>query len=164
MKNQFRSMLQTVFCCAALVYPVLSQAHHSFAIYDMTKQKTITGVLTRFIVGANHSQFIFDVVDDKRVPINGTDGKALSWGVETGPASVIARAGITVESFPIGTIFTVTLSPLRDGRNFGTLLDSGIILCGLTMPAGGCTKATGKVYMERMNYAAPAPTNTAPAN
>jgi len=149
MKLLFRSLLQATLCSAPLVYPAQSQAHHSFAMYDLTLHKTFTGVLTRFIVGANHSDFIFDVVDDKGAPVKSADGKTLSWGVETGPAVAIARQGITVESFPIGTVFTVTLSPLRDGRNFGTLQDSGIILCGATMPAGGCTKETGKVYLER---------------
>jgi hypothetical protein len=164
MKTVLPPILQAVLVSAALMAPSLSQAHHSFAMYDLSLHKTFTGVLTRFIVGANHSQFIFDVVDDKGVPVKGADGKTLTWGVETGAASAIAKQGITPDSFTIGTIFTVTLRPLRDGRNFGTLLDSGIILCGVKMPAGGCTKATGKVYMERVNYAAPAPTNTPPVN
>ena len=30
-------------------------AHHSFAMYDQTKTKTLTGKLTRFVLGANHA-------------------------------------------------------------------------------------------------------------
>ena len=36
-----------------------SYAHHSFAMYDMSATKTMTGKLTRFIPGSNHAQIIF---------------------------------------------------------------------------------------------------------
>ena len=48
------------------------------------------------------------------------------------------------KTFPNGTIFTVTLYPLRDGRPFGAMSGT-LIRCGMTMPAGGCTKETGEV-------------------
>ena len=32
----------------------------------------------------------------------------------------VATQGITVASFPAGTIFSVRLNPLRDGSNFGS--------------------------------------------
>jgi uncharacterized protein DUF6152 len=122
--------------------PVL--AHHSFAMYDMTANKTMTGKLTRFIPGGNHAQLVFDVVGDDGQPLM-KDGKKVVWGVETGSAAAIARNGITVESFPVGTILTVTLHPLRDGRPFGAV-GGPIIHCGTTMPAGGCNEKTGKAF------------------
>src|ERR1051325_3152357 len=42
-------------------------AHHSFAMYDQTKTVTLTGRLTRFVLGANHAQLLFDLL--------GPDGK-----------------------------------------------------------------------------------------
>ncbi|HLG54158.1 MAG TPA: DUF6152 family protein [Vicinamibacterales bacterium] len=122
--------------------PVL--AHHSFAMYDMAANKTMTGKLTRFIPGGNHAQLVFDVVGDDGQPLM-KDGKKVVWGVETGSAAAIARNGITVESFPVGTILTVTLHPLRDGRPFGAV-GGPIIHCGVTMPAGGCNEKTGKAF------------------
>ena len=119
-------------------------AHHSFAMYDMTKSETMTGKLTRFIPGGNHAQLVFDVVDDAGKPLM-KNGKTVVWGVETGSAAAIARTGITVESFPIGTIITVTLHPLRDGRPFGAV-GGPIIHCGTTMPVGGCNEKTGKAF------------------
>jgi hypothetical protein len=127
----------------SVAVPALS--HHSFAMYDQSIERTYTGKLVRFIIGANHSQFIFDVVDQGGNVMMGDGGNPVQWGVETGPASTLARQGITVESFPIGTIFTVSLNPLRDGRNFGAMRGS-LILCGMTMPAGGCTAQTGKSF------------------
>ena len=120
--------------------PALS--HHSFAMYDQTVTKTMTGKLTRYIPGANHAQLIFVVVDnDGSVVVK--DGKPLQWGVETGSAAAMARLGVAPGTFPEGTFFTVRLYPLRDGRNFGAL--AGVLIkCGTAMPKGGCTPETGK--------------------
>ena len=119
-------------------------AHHSFAMYDMTATKTMTGKLTRFIPGSNHAQLIFEVLDDggKAVMEN---GKPLVWGVETGYAAAMAPQGETVDSFPQGTIVTVSLHPLRDGRPFGAI-GGPIINCGTAFPAGGCNEKTGKSF------------------
>ena len=40
-------------------------AHHSFAMYDQTIKKTMTGKLVRFILGASHSQFIFQFSSER---------------------------------------------------------------------------------------------------
>ena len=119
-------------------------AHHSFAMYDMQKSQSMSGKLTRFIPGGNHAQLVFEVLGDDGKPLK-KDGKVVVWGVETGSAANIARNGITVESFPVGTIIGVTLHPLRDGRPFGAV-GGPIIHCGTTMPAGGCTEKTGKAF------------------
>jgi Family of unknown function (DUF6152) len=123
--------------------PALS--HHSFAMYDQSTTKTMTGKLVRYIPGANHAQLIFDVLGPDGKPVM-QNGKPVQWGVETGSAAAIARQGVAPKTFPEGTIFTVTLYPLRDGRPFGAM--AGLLIkCGATMPAGGCTKATGEVLI-----------------
>jgi len=118
-------------------------AHHSFAMYDQTTTKTMTGKLTRYVPGANHAQLIFQVLDDDGKQVM-KDGKPLQWGVETGSAAAMARLGVAPDTFPEGTVFTVRLFPLRDGRNFGALAGQ-LIQCGTAVPKGGCTKETGKV-------------------
>ena len=124
-------------------------AHHSFAMYDMTATKTMTGKLTRFIPGSNHAQLIFEVIGpDGRPAMN--EGKPLVWGVETGSAAAMARQGVTVDSFPQGTILTVSLHPLRDGRPFGAI-GGALINCGTTLPAGGCNEKTGKSFLAPAN-------------
>jgi hypothetical protein len=119
-------------------------AHHSFAMYDMTATKTMTGKLTRFIPGSNHAQLIFEVLDSSGKTVM-ENGKPLVWGVETGSAAAMARQGVTVDSFPQGTILTVSLHPLRDGRPFGAI-GGQIINCGTSLPAGGCNEKTGKAF------------------
>lgn len=129
----------------AAVLAAPARAHHSFAMYDMGQTKSFTGKLTRYIPGANHAQLLFELLDDEGKPIV-KDGKPIQWGVETGSAANLSRQGVTVDSFPVGTIIAVDLHPLRDGRTFGAM--AGLLIkCGNVMPKGGCTKATGQVFM-----------------
>lgn len=152
MKNPIRQAchlagLVGVMSLVAMATPALS--HHSFAMYDQSTTKTMTGKLTRFIPGGNHAQLIFEVLDEEGKTVM-EKGKPLLWGVETGSAMAIARQGITVESFPPGTIFTVTLHPLRDGRTVGAIAGQ-IIKCGTALPKGGCNKETGQVLTPPAN-------------
>jgi hypothetical protein len=122
--------------------PALS--HHSFAMYDMAATRTLTGRLTRFIPGSNHAQIIFELIGDDGKPLM-EKGKPVVWGVETGSAAAMARQGVTVQSFPQGTILRVSLHPLRDGRPFGAI-GGQIIHCGMAVPSGGCNEKTGKAF------------------
>jgi hypothetical protein len=143
MKNVVLKSSLIIAIVVAFVTPTL--AHHSFAMYDTQQTKMYTGKLTRYIPGPNHAQLLFELVDDGGKPIV-QNGKPVLWGVETGSAASLSRQGITVESFPVGTIITVALNPLRDGRPFGAL--AGLLVhCGNAVPKGGCTKATGKVFL-----------------
>lgn len=140
-----KTLIQTVTVAivASVMTPVF--AHHSFAMYDMNQTKTYTGKLTRYIPGPNHAQLLFELVDNDGKPVM-VNGKAVQWGIETGSAASLGRQGVTVQSFPVGTIITVDLHPLRDGRNFGAL--AGVLIhCGNAVPKGGCTKATGKTFL-----------------
>ena len=95
-------------------------AHHSFAMYDQTKTITWTGVATRFVAQANHAELHFVPIGPDGKAMRDKDGKPLSWGVEMAGAAAVAQQGITVQSFPAGTVFSVRLNPLRDGTNFGS--------------------------------------------
>src|SRR5215510_2997063 len=130
-----------VLAFAAMSSP--AQSHHSFAMYNMAVSKTMTGKLTRFIPGSNHAQLIFEVLNPDGSTVM-QNGKPLVWGMETGSAAAMARNGVTVESFPVGTIMTVTLHPLRDGGLMGAV-GSSIVFCGFIFNDAGTTEKTGKV-------------------
>lgn len=121
-------------------------AHHSFAMYDTSVEKTMTGKLVRFIIGANHSQYVMETLNADGSAIKDDKGKAVIWTIETTSAAQLERQNITVETFKIGTIFTLSFSPLRDGRNGGAQRSSSLIMCGMTMPSGGCNDKTGKKF------------------
>lgn len=148
MNHMFRCI--AAVSCIAAAWPAV--AHHSFAMYDQTKSLTFTGKLTRFIPGANHAQLLFQLVEEDGTPIVDEAGKAVMWGVEAGPSARIAQQGVTPDNFPNGTIITVSMNPLRDGRTFGAMPNgTGIIHCGMQMPAGGCNAQTGTVYLAENN-------------
>jgi hypothetical protein len=126
-----------------------AMSHHSFAMYDQSITKTLSGKLVRYIPGANHAQLIFQLLDNDGNPVM-KDGKPVQWGVETGSAAAMARQGVAPDTFPEGTVFTVSLYPLRDGRNFGAM--AGLLIkCGNAMPKGGCTQQTGQVLTRNFN-------------
>lgn len=151
MQGKFISLAMLAAATAVVTlgaWPRDAGAHHSFAMYDQSQSKTLTGKLTRYIPGANHAQLIFELLEADGTAVLGPDGKPALWGVETGPAARIARQGVTPDNFPAGTIITVTLNPLRNGKPFGAMPNgTPIVHCGTSMPKGGCTEATGRVYL-----------------
>jgi len=110
--------LTIIMSLGLFITPAMS--HHSFAMYDQTKTVTWTGVMTRFVAQANHAEMHFVPLGPDGKPLRGSDGKPITWGVEMAGAAAVAQQGITVAAFPAGTIFSVRLSPMRDGSNFGS--------------------------------------------
>lgn len=152
MNDVLRCVAVPSFVLALIVATQPAMAHHSFAMYDQAQTLTFTGKLTRYIPGANHAQILFEVLDATGANVLDAAGKPTMWGVEAGPAARIAQQGVTPDNFPVGTIITVSLNPLRDGRTFGAMPNgTGLINCGLQFPAGGCTAETGTVYLAGNN-------------
>src|SRR4029453_2380674 len=135
-----RNLLFAFIVAAVMAVPVY--AHHSFAMYDQTVTKTLSGKLTRYVPGANHAQLLFVVVDDDGKAVM-KDGKPKPFGVETGSAIAMARNGVTVKTMAEGTFITVRFYPPRDGRDFRALAGM-LIACGKAMPHGGCNEQTGQ--------------------
>lgn len=149
---KMRSSLAVMGALVLLAASNSSVAHHSFAMYDQEQLQTLTGRLTRYIPGANHAQLLFELLDADGNTVLGEDGKPSLWGAETGPAARIARQGVTPDNFPAGTIISLQLNPLRNGKPFGAMPNgTPLIHCGTTLPAGGCNAETGKVYLADNN-------------
>jgi hypothetical protein len=125
-----------------------ARAHHSFASYNMEITKVFTGVVTRVNPDANHLQIFFAPMNDERKNVlRGDDGKPVIWAVEMAGSAQAAQEGISVSSFPPGTIFSIGLHPVRDGQHAGTRGRTGAIYkCPeKTPPAAGkhCDSVTG---------------------
>jgi hypothetical protein len=136
--------VSTKLAMAALVATGLSSvaafAHHSFAMYDLTKTLVFTGVATQFIAQANHAELHFYPIGADGKLVTGPDGKKVDYGVEMAGAAAVAQQGITAATFPAGTIFSVKVNPMRDGSNFGSrAANSAIAKCPWKKPP-----ATGK--------------------
>jgi hypothetical protein len=117
-----------VAALAALASATLA-AHHSFAMYDQSITYVFTGVVERLNPDGAHMQIAFVPLNDKRdALVRDAEGKPATWLVEMGGSAAMAREGITVTSFPRGTVFSVGLAPLRNGQRGGARVD-GLIQC-----------------------------------
>jgi hypothetical protein len=124
---------------AAVTFAVPVQAHHSFSIFDGSVTRVFTGVVTRVNPDANHLQIFFAPMNEERKNVlRDEDGKPVVWAVEMAGSAQSARDGISVSTFPPGTIFSVGLHPLRSGEPAGSREGSGMFKCPeRTPPAPG---------------------------
>ncbi|MBN1240139.1 MAG: hypothetical protein JXB36_16665 [Gammaproteobacteria bacterium] len=112
----------------AAVAPV--EAHHSFSIYDSSVTKVFTGVVTRVNPDANHLQIFFAPMNEERKNVvRDENDKPVVWAVEMTGSAQSAREGISVSTFPPGTIFSVGLHPLRSGEPAGSRVEMGMFKC-----------------------------------
>lgn len=128
METKALKLFGGVLMAAAVVIAVPVQAHHSFAVYDAEKTVVFTGVVTRVNPDANHLQIFFAPMNAERNGVErGPDGKPIIWAVEMEGSAQAATEGISVSTFPPGTVFSVGLHPLRSGEPAGSKRDTGSI-------------------------------------
>jgi hypothetical protein len=90
-------------------------AHHSFAAYDQTVTKSVTGTLKEFDWNAPHSSMTIAFTD--------ATGKADEVSVTTGAPAVISGQGFKPRDFKVGQKATMTWHPNRNGVPGGELVD-----------------------------------------
>ena len=118
-----------VALAAAVTLAVPVRAHHSFAMYDMKVTKVFTGVVTRVDPSVNHLQIFFAPMNAARKNVErDAKGEPVVWTVEMGGSAQMARQGISVNTFPPGTVFSVGLHPLRNGEPAGAR-EGGLFRC-----------------------------------
>ena len=93
--------------------PVL--AHHSFAVFDHSRQITVSGVIKDF-QWTNPHTWIQLLVTDK-------DGKTIEWSLEGGSPNILVRNGWKRTSLEAGDHVTVLLYPLKSGEPGGSFLE-----------------------------------------
>ena len=132
MTRSARAVLGAVVCCTVAG---AASAHHSFAMYDVSKTYVMTGVVTRVDPNPNHLQIFFAPLNEARDQVLKNDkGEPIVWGVEMMGAAIEARKGITVNGFPRGTIISVGLHPLRNGFPAGGRGKNGFFKCPANTP------------------------------
>ena len=100
---------------AALALSSVSvSAHHSFAAFDMSKEQTITGVVSRFDWTNPHTFIWVDVVNDK--------GVTESWAIEGMSPNYLGRRGWSKNSVKPGEKITVSVRPLKEGKTGGLFI------------------------------------------
>jgi hypothetical protein len=103
-----------VFCAPAL-------AHHSFAMFDQTRQLALTGTLADFNWTNPHIWFDLRVTDDK--------GGVETWGIEADSPATLTRGGWRYDSVKVGDTLTFAIHPEKNGKPGGSLIS-------VTLPDG----------------------------
>jgi hypothetical protein len=120
-----RSLLTVALAAGSVIgLASVAAAHHSHAMFDMTREVTLTGTVTSFSYRNPHVFLYLDVKNDA--------GAVVSWAVEMSNITNMQSRGIFGSTFTVGDVVTVRLNPLKDGRfggNYTTV-----------------TAADGKVY------------------
>ena len=88
-------------------------AHHSTAEFDYTRQVTIKGTVKE-VQWTNPHSYIQLIAD-------GDAGERIQWSVEIGSPSLNINMGWRKNSVKAGDVVTMTLSPARNGKPYGTL-------------------------------------------
>lgn len=99
-------------------------AHHSFSVFNMQTEVSITGVVKE-VQWTNPHIWVW-------VDVTGEDGKVVTWGLEGMSPNFLARRGWSRTTLKPGDEVTVSLRPLRSGEPGGMFISTttpdGVIL------------------------------------
>lgn len=109
-----RAALAAAAALAAVSAPFASLAHHSFAMFDNTREVELAGTVKEFQWANPHTFIQLQVT---------SGGRTVEWSLEGGSPNLLARNGWSRLSLAPGEKVTVLINPLRDGRPGGTFLE-----------------------------------------
>ena len=101
--------LHVVFSIAAVAAAANASAHHGIANFDLNKDISISGSVSKLAFVNPHSWLYVNVA--------GADGKTTEWQCEMRAATVLRRSGWSEAMFTPGTAVTITGSPDRNAPN-----------------------------------------------
>jgi hypothetical protein len=86
----------------------LALAHHSYSAFDMTGEKTLSGVVKKFDYTNPHSWIWLDVKNDQ--------GSVDTWGIEGMSPNYLSRRGWSRTTLKPGDKVSITFHPSREGN------------------------------------------------
>ena len=111
----FRALSLATIAVVAFAAPAF--AHHSFAMFDATKNVTLKGTVKEFEWTNPHSWLRVNVVDEKT-------GKPLLWALELSSPARLTTMGMHADSVHAGDSVTVTFHPMKDGTRGGQFIQA----------------------------------------
>src|SRR5215475_14266918 len=126
MKYSFLLALFAAALITAVAIP--SAAHHSFAAFDITTQKSVTGTVNKVDWTNPHIWLWINVPNDK----GGTD----TYGFEGMSPNYLARRGWERTTLKVGDKITISYRPMKDG-NKGGMFITGKMATGKVLTMGG---------------------------
>jgi hypothetical protein len=118
----------TLIIMALLAATSSALAHHSFAPFNLTAEKTLVGTIKQFDWTNPHTWIWIDVPNEK--------GVVETWGVEGMSPNFLARRGWSKTSFKPGDKVTIVVSPMKDGSP-GGMFRTATLSNGRKLTSGG---------------------------
>jgi hypothetical protein len=110
-----RPILTALAAAAAfLALPGTAGAHHSYAMFDMTKTMDLKGTVVQFKWTNPHAWLTLSVKD--------ANGQDVVWNIEMNSPNNLAGMGWKRSSLKPGDAVTITIHPLRDGKAGGSFM------------------------------------------
>ena len=91
-------------------------AHHSFVMFDTSKQVTLSGTVTSFEWTNPHTYIEIDASED--------GGAVKHWSIELGSPSILRNSGWKHDTLKSGDKVTLIINPLKNGTPGGLLLQA----------------------------------------
>jgi hypothetical protein len=92
-----------------------AQAHHSFAMFDLTKKVTVSGTIRQFQWTNPHSYIQLMAKD--------ASGKDVEYSMEMGAPMYLYARGWRPRTLRAGMQVNITYNPLRNGRPGGVVVE-----------------------------------------
>ena len=99
----------------ALSLGVPALAHHSMAMFDQTKEITVTGTVRQFQWTNPHSYI--------QLNVPGENGRVVEWSLELGAPMYLYSKGWRPKTLKAGEKISVRIYPLRNGQPGGAVVD-----------------------------------------
>ncbi len=90
-------------------------AHHSFATFDQTQEKTLVGTIKE-VQWTNPHIWVQVLVK------NPSTGEIVEWSIEGGSPNGLSRQGWKRSTLNAGDAVEMVIHPLKDGTNGGSLV------------------------------------------
>ena len=92
-------------------------AHHSFAMFDYTKNVTLTGTIKEFQWTNPHAWVQLLIRDP-------ATGKDIEWSIEGGSPNMLARQGWKKDALKPGDKASIVIHPLKSGEMGGSMVSA----------------------------------------
>ena len=108
-----RNIVSLSFAAAAL-FAAPALAHHSHAMFDHTREITVSGKVSGYAFRNPHVFLYVDAEDE--------NGQMVTWWVEMSNITNMLRRGVGKDTFKEGDVLTVSMHPLQNGRPGGNYM------------------------------------------
>jgi uncharacterized protein YcnI len=114
--NSSRTAICTTVLCFLLLLSIPVFAHHSFAMFELTKDVTYKGTVVEYRWENPHTHIIMKVPEGAADPA--TVG---TWDMEGGSTNIMARQGWNKSTYKAGDPVTIVAHPMKDGSKGASL-------------------------------------------